>query len=148
MTIATPIPRFDESACVDFLLRREDEDARWESIDGIPIQMPPAAPSHARVASNLERLLSAALARMGSPYDARRECGIRHPSLSEFRSVGDVAIIDPQEETEDGDDRFYDECLLIAEVLSPSTEHDHLIELPEFGFSCRLADFYRGTSVA
>ncbi|KQT54851.1 hypothetical protein ASG43_04720 [Aureimonas sp. Leaf454] len=181
--------RFDEASYLDFLARHEDVDARWELIEGIPIQMPPATMRHGRIASNLERLLSAALARAASRYDGRREAGIRHSS-PDFRPVADVAIVDPREEEDDGGDRFYDDCPLIAAVLSPSTEHydliwklpryqelaacrhvlriaqtescvrifsrdagwaetvlrdpDDRIDLPEFGFSCSLADLYRG----
>ncbi|MBC8130505.1 MAG: Uma2 family endonuclease [Rhizobiaceae bacterium] len=184
--------RFDEATYIDFLIRREDEDGRWELIEGIPIQMPPATMRHGRIASNLERLLSAVLARAGSSHDGRREAGVRYP-LADFRPVADVAIIIPRQEMDDCDERFYDECLLIAEVLSPSTEHydliwklplyqelpdcryilmisqhefamrfysrnadwversfrspDDLIDLPEFGFSCRLGDLYRGTPI-
>ena len=119
--------RFDEADFVRFLEKKADEDGRWELIDGIPIQMPPATLRHQRIAANLERLLYKGLEAVGSDLDARREAGLRHPSDPDFRPVADVVVIDPRQEEENGHDRFYDRCVLVAEVLSPSTEHYDLI---------------------
>ena len=59
--------RFDEQTFVDFLDSLEPgfgwESGRWELIDGLPIEMPPATRRHGFIAQNLERLLAAAAPR-------------------------------------------------------------------------------------
>jgi Uma2 family endonuclease len=190
--------RFDERAFVDFLRTIEGrsgwDGGRWELIDGIPIDMPPATLRHGAIARVFERLLASALSQSGLPLEATREVGVSHPSDTTFRPVADIVVFDPQEELASGGQRFLKSCRLVAEVLSPSTEPydllfkrrryaelpdclhvlmidqdrmrvrhwsrrngwaetvheepDERIELPEFGFSCRLRDLYARTDLA
>ena len=190
--------RFDERAFVDFLKSIEGrsgwDGGRWELIDGITIDMPPATLRHGAIARVFERLLASALSQNGLPLEATREVGVSHPRDATFRPVADIVVFDPQEELASGGERFLKSCKLVAEVLSPSTEHydlvfkrrryaelpdclhilmieqdrmrvrhwyrrndwaetvyerpDDPIDLPEFGFSCRLSDLYARTDLA
>ncbi|MCQ0987248.1 Uma2 family endonuclease [Jiella marina] len=124
--------KFDEKAFVDFLesiggRSGWDEGGRWELIDGIPIDMPPTTLRHGAIARVFERLLASALSQNGLPLDATREVGLSHPNDPMFRPVADVVVFDPQEEISAGGDRFLKSCQLVAEVLSPSTEHIDLL---------------------
>ncbi|MEN3794410.1 Uma2 family endonuclease [Fulvimarina sp. MAC3] len=129
--------RFDEASFLDFLDERSD-DGHWELIEGIPFMMPPPSMRHRAIAKNLERLLNAALRAAQLPLEADREVPLRHPTDTSFRPEADVVVIDPDEEVARPTDRFYETCRLVAEVLSPSTEHVDLVtkrqrytELPE-----------------
>lgn len=190
--------RFDERAFVDFLKSIEGrsgwDGGRWELIDGVPIDMPPATLRHGAIARVFERLLASALSQNGLPLEATREVGVSHPSDPTFRPVADIVVFDPKEELTSGEERFLKSCRLVAEVLSPSTEPydlvfkrrryvelpdcvhvlmieqdrmrvrhwarrndwtetvyegpDDRIDLPEFGFTCRLRDLYARTDLA
>jgi Uma2 family endonuclease len=123
--------RFDERAFVDFLKSIEGrsgwDGGRWELIDGVPIDMPPATLRHGAIARVFERLLASALSQNGLPLEATREVGVSHPSDATFRPVADVVVFDPTEEMASGGERFLKSCRLVAEVLSPSTEPYDLV---------------------
>lgn len=124
--------RFDEQTFVDFLDSLEPgfgwESGRWELIDGLPIEMPPATRRHGFIAQNLERLLAAALSTAHPHLDAIREAGIRFENDPMFRPVADVIVFDVEKEASDGNDRFYETCRLIGEVMSTSTRQYDLLQ--------------------
>ena len=127
-----PNAKFDERAFVEFLEGNDaqsgwQEGGRWELIEGVPIDMPPATFNHGIIAQNLERLLFNTAAVDHLTLDVHREVGLRHPTNASFRPVADVVLYDPAERLGRGHDRFYGTCRLIAEVLSPSTRHYDLV---------------------
>ncbi|EAU41712.1 hypothetical protein FP2506_14804 [Fulvimarina pelagi HTCC2506] len=192
------VAKFDEAAFVEFLENNGGasgwgEGGRWELIEGLPIDMPPATIAHGIIAQNFERLLLGALISRELNLDVQREAGVRHPTDEFFRPVADLIVYDAAERQGRNKDLFFQTCQLVAEVLSPRTRHHDLlfkrrrylelptckhvilieqdemrlrhwarsadwaetvhadpddpIELPEFGFSCRLKDLYARTDL-
>jgi Uma2 family endonuclease len=97
---------------------RPDEE-HWELIEGVPIMMTPPNRRHQRIASNLETLLNAALARHDPTLVAYQNIGVNIASTVAYDPEPDVAVI---REAENSDPRYADRFYLAAEVLSESDE--------------------------
>ena len=80
---------------LDFYGSRPDGE-RWELIDGAPITMPPPRIEHQRIASNLQRQLSIALAERRPTWHADSQIGVVSPDVDTFRPEPDVAVVDTQ----------------------------------------------------
>uniref|UniRef100_Q07GZ1 Putative restriction endonuclease domain-containing protein n=1 Tax=Rhodopseudomonas palustris (strain BisA53) TaxID=316055 RepID=Q07GZ1_RHOP5 len=91
---------------------------RWELIAGIPMMMTPPTLVHNRIASNLERLLSAALARHDPSRTAAQRLGIELGS-GDYRPEPDVAVIDADFAE---NQRFVTRAYLLAEIVSESDD--------------------------
>ncbi|MDY8108593.1 Uma2 family endonuclease [Fulvimarina sp. 2208YS6-2-32] len=126
------LEKFDERAFVDFLQDIDDrsgwgDGGRWELIGGIPVDLPPATIGHSIIAQNLERMLANALGCNRPDLDVLREVGVRHPLDEYFRPVADVVVYEVAELNGRDQDRFFETCQLVCEVLSPSTRHHDLV---------------------
>jgi Uma2 family endonuclease len=91
---------------------------RWELIAGIPIMMVPPTIAHNRIAGNLERLLSDALAAHDPSRLATQRLGVELAS-GDCKPEPDVAVIDADYEAKQ---RFVDRVYLAAEVVSDTDE--------------------------
>src|SRR5262250_2760591 len=72
---------------------RPDEE-RWELIDGVPMMMTPPTKAHQRIASNLERLPSDALARTPARAAYQRVGLNLGPVVENYDPEPDVVVID------------------------------------------------------
>jgi Uma2 family endonuclease len=99
-----------------WLTSRPDEE-HWELIEGVPMMMTPPNRRHQRIASNLETLLNAALARHAPGLAAY--IGVNIVSTVPYDPEPDVAVI---REDENPDPRYAERFYLVAEVPSESDE--------------------------
>jgi len=99
-----------------WLTSRPDEE-HWELIAGVPMMMTPPNRRHQRIASNLEALLNAALARHAPGFAAYHDIGVNIVSTVPYDPEPDVTVI---REDENPDPRYADRFYLVAEVLSDS----------------------------
>jgi Uma2 family endonuclease len=99
-----------------WLASRPDEE-HWELIEGVPMMMTPPNRRHQRIASNLEMLLNAAIARHAPGFAAYHDIGVNIVSTVPYDPEPDVAVI---REDENPDPRYADRFYLVAEVLSES----------------------------
>jgi Uma2 family endonuclease len=99
-----------------WLTSRPDEE-HWELIEGVPTMMTPPNRRHQRIASNLESLLNAALARHAPGFAAYQCIGVNIVSTVPYDPEPDVAVI---REDENPDPRYAERFYLVAEVLSES----------------------------
>ncbi|MBP0614634.1 Uma2 family endonuclease [Jiella mangrovi] len=113
---------FDEERFLKFLESRPEEE-RWELIGGEPIYMPPASVCHQIIAATLARLLSSALRGIGSPLIPVHEVGLAVESVSDFRPIADLVVIDPGDI---GRQIYATRFFLVAEVVSQSNTSDHI----------------------
>jgi Uma2 family endonuclease len=102
-----------------FLSWNDGTDTRYELIDGRPVAMAPAAPSHSVIVANLTHELKSGLQR---PCYVGSEAGVEHPGRDDTFYEADIVVsctpITP------GAAALPDPVVVI-EVLSPSTiEHD------------------------
>src|SRR5229473_2169442 len=99
-----------------WLESRPDEE-HWELIEGVPMMMTPPNRRHQRIASNLEALLNAALARHDPALAAYHDIGVNIISAVPYDPEPDVTVI---REDENPDPRYAERFYLVAEVLSES----------------------------
>src|SRR5215471_14976138 len=109
-------PILSVSAFRTWLTSRPDEE-HWELIAGVPMMMTPPNRRHQRIASNLEALLNAALARHAPGFAAYHDIGVNIVSTVPYDPEPDVTVI---REDENPDPRYADRFYLVAEVLSDS----------------------------
>jgi Uma2 family endonuclease len=100
-----------------FQAHRPDKE-RWELVAGVPMMMTPPTIVHNRIASNLERLLNAALEQHDSSRIATQRLGIELGS-GDYRPEPDVAVIDADFAA---DQRFVTRAYLLGEIVSISDE--------------------------
>jgi len=100
-----------------FQAHRPDSE-RWELVAGVPMMMTPPTIVHNRIASNLERLLNAALERHAPSRTAVQRLGIELGS-GDYRPEPDVAVIDADFAV---DQRFVTRAYLLGEIVSISDE--------------------------
>ncbi len=108
------------------------DDERWELVDGVPVMMTPARLGHARIAGNVERLLSDSLEAFDPTRIALQQIGVDLGLTAEMlaglgRTAGyapqpDVGVIDA---LFDADQRFARK-LYVAVEISSSTDDDWL----------------------
>jgi Uma2 family endonuclease len=98
-----------------WLASRPDEE-HWELIEGVPI-MTPLNRRHQRIASNLEKLLNAALKRHNPALAAYQDIGVNIVLTVPYDPVPDVTVI---REDENPDPRYAERFYLVAEILSES----------------------------
>ena len=105
------------------------DDERWELVDGVPVMMTPTQLGHARIAGNVERLLSDAL----DVFDPRRialhdigvNLGLAGETLAGLgRAAGyapqpDVGVVDA---AFDPDQRFATRLYVAVEVVSSTDD--------------------------
>ena len=105
------------------------DDQRYELIDGVPVAMAPPRNAHGTIAINLAWGLRETL-RTRPPGVAMSEVGILSPTRRNTFYQADLAVsCQPQ----DPDGHEMKDPLLIAEVLSPSTENqDRKVKLVEY----------------
>jgi Uma2 family endonuclease len=75
MSAATQLP--DTMTLEAFLIWDAPDDARWQLLDGVLVAMAPASPVHARILSELARLIGNHLAQQGGHHRAYIAPGIR-----------------------------------------------------------------------
>ncbi|WAJ27611.1 Uma2 family endonuclease [Antarcticirhabdus aurantiaca] len=103
------------------MTRDRPDTERWQLIDGEPLlMMNPPSGRHQRIAANLERLLNDALAEHHPGWDAIRELGLMIEGRPDFRPVADLVVLP----FDLGDQQYFSEFHLVAEVLSPSNTHE------------------------
>jgi Uma2 family endonuclease len=103
------------------MTRDRPETERWQLIDGEPLlMMNPPSGRHQRIAANLERLLNNALAEYHPEWDAIRELGLMVEERPDFRPVADLVVLP----FDLGDQQYFSEFYLVAEVLSPSNTRE------------------------
>jgi Uma2 family endonuclease len=100
-----------------FQARRPDHE-RWELLGGVAMMMTPPTIAHNQIASNLERLLNAALAHQAPSLLATQRPGL-DLGEGEYKPEPDVGIIDADY---DAGQRFVDKAYLLAEVMSDTDE--------------------------
>jgi Uma2 family endonuclease len=100
-----------------FQARRPDHE-RWELLGGVAMMMTPPTIAHNQIASNLERLLNAALAHHAPSWLAAQRPGL-DLGEGDYRPEPDVGIIDADY---DAGQRFVDKAYLLAEVVSDADE--------------------------
>lgn len=108
------------------------DDERWELVDGVPVLMTPARLGHARMAGNVERLLSDALETFDPTRIALQQIGVDLGLAAEtLAGLGRVAGYAPQPDVGvidavfDADQRFA-RRLYVAVEVSSSTDDDWL----------------------
>jgi Uma2 family endonuclease len=99
-----------------WLASRPDEE-HWELIEGVPMMMTPPNRRHQRIASNLEKLLNAALKRHNPVLAAYQDIGVNIVSTVPYDPEPDVTVI---REDENPDPRYAERFYLVAEILSES----------------------------
>ena len=99
-----------------WLASRPDEED-WELIEGVPMMMTPPNRRHQRIASNLEKLLNAALKRHNPVLAAYQDIGVNIVSTVPYDPEPDVTVI---REDENPDPRYAERFYLVAEILSES----------------------------
>jgi Uma2 family endonuclease len=99
-----------------WLASRPDEE-HWELIEGVPMMMTPPNRRHQRIASNLEKLLNAALKLHNPVLAAYQDIGVNIVSTVPYDPEPDVTVI---REDENPDPRYAERFYLVAEVLSES----------------------------
>jgi Uma2 family endonuclease len=96
----------------------------WELIDGVAMMMAPPTLAHQRIASNLERLLLAALETQVPQLTAFMAIGVNVGSaVDDYDPEPDVVVVDASIE-EKPDERYANRFYLIAEVVSASDRVD------------------------
>ncbi|MFL5061112.1 MAG: Uma2 family endonuclease [Xanthobacteraceae bacterium] len=185
-------PRLSVELFRGFVDGRPDEE-HWELIDGVAIMMAPPTVAHQCIASNLQRVLYAALERHAPTLSVFQRTGVNlAPAVEYYDPEPDVVVID-SEVAELPGERYANRFYLVAEIVSSSdrvdvakkravymlhescrciltvqqdrcevrvdlraengwteqvlTKPDDLLELPDFGLRCRIADLYRGTAI-
>ena len=98
-----------------FLETRPDEE-RWHLIEGSAVMMAPPSLAHQRIAQNLCELLNQAFRAQRRDLYAYHEVAIRVPGVVNFQPEPDVVVAPGVS----GFDRYVENFLLLAEVLSPS----------------------------
>jgi Uma2 family endonuclease len=112
-------PRLSVELFRSFVESRPDEE-RWELIDGVAVMMAPATVAHQRIASNIQRLLHAALERHAPAWTVLQRIGVNlGPAVEAYDPEPDVAVID-SEVSENPGERYVDRFYLAAEVVSAS----------------------------
>jgi Uma2 family endonuclease len=124
-------PALKRWTIADFLSWDDGTDRRYELIDGAPVAMAPPAEAHGAIVANLGSALRAPLR---LPCRVITEAGLLLPHRDDTWYQADLAITCTPPEP--GRVHVADP-ILIAEVLSPSTEvHDRGRKLVDY---CRLA---------
>ena len=109
--------RMSASEFRSFQERRPDRE-RWELVAGVPMMMTPPTIAHNRIASNLERLLNAALDAHAPFRMAVQRPGIELGS-GDYRPEPDIGVIDADYSE---NQRFVDRAYLLAEIVSGSDD--------------------------
>ena len=113
----------------EFLHWNDGTDARYELIDGVPVAMAPPAEAHRILAVRLVSRIDAAL-QSRRPCNAQIEPGVVRPDRADSYYVPDIAVT--SEPDEPGRQAMV-APILIAEILSPSTERsDRRLKLPAY----------------
>jgi Uma2 family endonuclease len=119
MTVQPSIRRSEGLMTVkDFLafLEPRPHRERWELVDGVATMMTPPTMAHQRIATNLQSLLNAHFAAIGSELFAYQETGACVEGLDNFMPSPDVSVVPGVA----GNDYFSTVSRMVAEVLSPS----------------------------
>jgi Uma2 family endonuclease len=99
-----------------WLASRPDEE-HWELIEGVPMMSTRPNRRHQRIASNLEKLLNAALKRHNPVLAAYQDIGVNIDSTVPYDPEPGVTVI---REDENPDPRYAERFYLVAEILSES----------------------------
>lgn len=98
---------------------KRPENERWELIAGFAMMMPPPKLAHNVIASNLERLLKAALTDHDPTRLAIQRAGIDLPGVDDYKPEPDVVVIDAEFEATQ---RYVDRVYLAAEIVSSTDD--------------------------
>jgi Uma2 family endonuclease len=98
--------------------KRPDHE-RWELLAGVPMMMTPPTLAHNQIATNLQRLLDAALERHNPSLLAAQRPGLELGSGENYKPEPDVGVIDADY---DPGQRFVEKAYLLAEVVSETDE--------------------------
>ncbi|MCJ2083622.1 Uma2 family endonuclease [Methylobacterium sp. J-090] len=91
-------------------------DERWELIDGVPVMMSPPSARHQRIVANLIRRLDDLAERRGC--NALPGFGVLSAAMDDYAPIPDIVVTcGPL-----GPDGYTRDPVLLAEVLSPSTQ--------------------------
>jgi Uma2 family endonuclease len=157
----------DVDEFMGFLEMRPKEE-RWHLIEGRAVMMSPPSLAHQRIALNLCELLNRGFVAQGSDLYAFHQIAIRLPGVVNFQPEPDVVVAPGTASYE----LYTEHFRLIGEIPSPSNTRreidprelrvevhaksrncqpatlraaDDLIDMPELGLQCCVADLYRGT---
>jgi Uma2 family endonuclease len=127
--------RFDVDAFMAFLESRPEKE-KWQLVDGVAqrIVTPPLI-VHQSIAAELAFALNCALRSSRPDLFAYSETGLRLPDVRDFQPEPDVSVL-PRKAPEG---HWSDQFALVAEVLSPSNDHekiDRKVELYATGPDC------------
>lgn len=96
------------------------DDERWELLDGEPVMMAPPSARHKRIVANLIRRLDELAERRGC--NALTGLGVLSAAMDDFAPIPDLVVTcEPL-----GPDGYTRDPVLLAEVLSPSTQNTDL----------------------
>ncbi len=116
-------PRMSVEAFRRFVEATPDEQ-HWELIDGAAMMMAPPTVAHQIVASNLQRLLHAALESHAPTLSVLQRTGVNlGPAVKDYDPEPDVVVIDSEVGEHPGE-RYANHFYLVAEIVSASDRVD------------------------
>jgi Uma2 family endonuclease len=111
----------------EFLAFDDGTDRRYELVRGRIVAMAPPSRAHAVLVGRLARIVGG---RLKPPCDVAVEAGIVPPGRDDTYYQADLAVICSQSRS---GHQFFDQPVLVVEVLSPSTEaHDRGQKVPDY----------------
>lgn len=110
-------PRLSVREFRAFYAQRPDHE-RWELIDGVAVMMAPPTVVHQRIASNLQRLLLAALDHHNPALTVYQRAGVNIDPDGDYDPEPDVVVVDAA--IVDLNERYSDRFYLAAEIVSRS----------------------------
>jgi Uma2 family endonuclease len=117
------LPRLSVELFRRFVAARPDEE-HWELIDGVAMKMAPPTLAHQCIASNLQRLLHAALEQHAPGLTVLQRVGVNLAPLVEcYDPEPDVVVIDSETAEQPGE-RYANRFYLVAEIVSASDRAD------------------------
>jgi Uma2 family endonuclease len=102
---------------LEFAMTRPDEE-RWQLVDGLPMMMVPPSFTHQKIGRNLFALLDRTLGANRPDLLVFYETGVRIPGIEDFNPMPDLLVVRADAHFE----RYADDFLLIAEIISPSNK--------------------------
>jgi Uma2 family endonuclease len=117
------LPRMSVELFRRFVDNRPDEE-HWELIDGVAMMMAPPTLAHQCIASNLQRLLYAALEAHAPTLSVLQSSGVNlGPAVKDYDPEPDIVVID-SELVERPGERYAAHFYLVAEIVSASDRVD------------------------
>jgi Uma2 family endonuclease len=96
------------------------DEQHWELIDGVAMMMAPPTVAHQCIASNLQRLLYAALENHAPTLSVLQRTGLNlGPAVEDYDPEPDVVVIDSDASEQPGE-RYANRFYLVAEIVSAS----------------------------